>query len=138
MIKMCQEIKKRYDFNDPLLEMISLVGPDEILKHRSQDLVLSLVDLVEKVPRIYAKGDLQTLDNKWRAIDTSVIPEHLRNFDSTKQGPVYFYQELAKVEFDSQLLFKNLSTFALRLLALPVSNADAEKLFFQIVKYQNS
>ena len=81
------------------------------------------------MPRIYAKGDLQTLDNEWRAIDTSVIPENLRNIDSTKQGPVYFYQELAKVEFDSQLLFKNLSTFALRLLALPVSNADAERLF---------
>ena len=112
--------------------MISFVGPDEILKHRSQDLLPSLVDLVEKVPRIYAKGDLQTLDNKWRAIDTSVIPEHLRNFDSTKQGPVYFYQELAKVEFDSQLLFKNLSTFALRLLALPVSNADAERLFSKL------
>ena len=55
MIKMCQEIKKRYDFNDPLFEMISLVGPDEILKHRSQDLLPSLVDLVEKVPCIYAK-----------------------------------------------------------------------------------
>ena len=40
--------KKRDDFNDPLLEMISFVGPDEILKHRSQDLLPSLVDLVEK------------------------------------------------------------------------------------------
>ena len=129
MIKMCQEIKKRYDFNDPLFEMISRFGPDEILKPRSRDLLPSLVDLVVKVPRIFAEGDLQTLDNEWRALDTSVIPEHIRNFDSTRQGPVYFYQELAKVEFDSQFLFKNLSTFALRLLALPISNADAERLF---------
>ena len=43
MIKMCQEIGKRYDFNDPLFEMISLFGPDDILKPKSRDLLLTTI-----------------------------------------------------------------------------------------------
>ena len=126
---------KSYNLDDAIceqsfIEILPLWTKKKCLLHYSKIILDTL--------RIYAKGDLQILDNEWRAIDTSVIPEHLRNSDSTKEGTVYFYQELAKVEFDSQLPFKNLSIFALSLLALLVSNADAEKLFFQIVKYQNS
>ena len=111
--------------------MIYFFGPQKILKPDTRDLLPSLVELVARVPRLY-EGDLQTLDNEWRAWDTSIIPDYLRNYNSERHGPVYFYQELAKVEFDNELLFKNLSTFALRILALPISNADVERLFSEL------
>ena len=131
MVKLCEEIKKRYDFSDPLFGMISFFDPTRILKHETRDQLPTLVDLVARVPRLY-QGDLQTLDNEWRALDTSVIPDDLRNYDPKKVGPVVFYQQLASLEFDGQLLFKNLCIFAFRLLALPVSNADAERLFSKL------
>ena len=111
--------------------MISFFDPTLILKHETRDLLPTLVDLVARVPRLY-QGDLQTLDNEWRALDTSVIPDDLRNYDPKKVGPVVFYQQLASLEFDGQLLFKILCIFAFRLLALPVSNADAERLFSKL------
>ena len=49
-----------------------------------------------------------------------------------KVGAVHFYQQLALVKDDEGYCFKNLATFALELLALPVSNADAERLFSKL------
>ena len=50
-----------------------------------------------------------------------------------KCGVVHFYQQLSLVmNQNDEPLFKNLSTFALRILSLPVSNTDAERLFSKI------
>ena len=50
-----------------------------------------------------------------------------------KCGVVHFYQKLSLLlnEYDEPQ-FKNLSTFALQILSLPVSNTDAERIFSKV------
>ena len=47
-------------------------------------------------------------------------------------GIVPFYQKLGSFKEGDKYYFKNLSKFALQMLSLPVSNADAERLFSKL------
>ena len=88
----------------------------------------SLSDLAKALPRIKI-NDIQELDNEWRLLDC--IP--LSHLLADKCGVVHFYQKLALVNdpFD-QPRFKNLSTFILKVLSLPVSNVDVERIFSKV------
>ena len=77
-------------------------------------------------PRLY-NGRLQDLDNEWRK-----LPNAKLDIDPESCGAVHFYQQLALVKDYEGYCFKNLATFALELLALPVSNADAERLYSKL------
>ena len=125
-VKLCEEIKKRFDMSDPLLYYVSFFEPEVLLNRNTRDTVQSLSDLVALTPRIY-KGDLQILDNEWRALDHNPI-----EIDPKTCEVVPFYQQLGLLKYDEEFLFKNLSTFALQILSLPVSNADAERLFSKL------
>ncbi|XP_064077740.1 uncharacterized protein LOC135195423 [Macrobrachium nipponense] len=128
MIKLCEEIKKRFQLQDDLWEMASLFNPEKVLDPTTRDVMPSLAPLVAKVPRLY-DGDLQTLDNEWRHLDSTPIP-----LDITPQTykPVDFYLKLGSYKFDNTYLFKSVATFALNILALPVTNTDAERLFSKL------
>lgn len=69
MIKLCEEIKKRFDLNDPLWHMTSYFVPEKFIDSKSRDMMPSLYPLVKYVPRIYT-GDIQVLDNEWRQLDS--------------------------------------------------------------------
>ena len=57
------------------------------------------------------------------------LPDQLKE----KCGVVHFYQQLSLVmNPNDEPLFKNLSTFALQILFLPVSNTDAERIFSKV------
>ena len=60
-IKLCEEIKKRFEINDPLLQMISFFDPKNILKRDTRVQLPTLSDLLALTPRIY-HGDWQILD----------------------------------------------------------------------------
>ena len=49
-----------------------------------------------------------------------------------ESGIVPFYQKLACFQEGDHFYFKKLSNFALQMLSLPVSNADAERLFSKL------
>ena len=130
LIKLCQEIRKRFDIDDPLLRMISFFKPETLLHQRSRIEMPSLYNLVEKLPLLYNIVHIQVLDTEWRLLDSAILPNHMKE----KCGIVHFYQKLALImdELTDEPKFKNLSNFALQLLALPVSNTDSERIFSKI------
>ena len=90
--------------------------------------VPTLLPLVEAVPRIFS-GNVQILDNEWRNLDTIELPDEIK---AHQCGIVEFYQKLAELKEDDEYIFKNLATFALQILSLPISNTDAERLFSKL------
>lgn len=128
MIKLCEELKKRFDINDPIWQMTSYFLPEKFLNPTSRDMMPSLYPIVQCLPRLY-NGDTQMLDNEWRRLDSFTLPSDVTQAIS---DPVSFYNELSKVNVGGDYVFINLATFALNILTLPVSNTDAERLFSKI------
>lgn len=128
MIKLCEEIKKRFQLQDDIWKMASLFNPEKVLDPTTRDAMPSLAPLVTKIPRLY-DGDLQTIDNEWRNLDSTPIP-----LEITQQTckPVDFYKKLGSLKFENTYMFKTVTTFALNILALPVTNTDAERLFSKL------
>ena len=109
--------------------MISFFHPEKIFKHSSRQAMPTLVNLLTRLPRIY-KGDPQILDDEWRYLDS--ITGMQEEFRDLNNKVVPFYQRLADYRQFGKHVFKNLSTFVLQILSLPVSNADAERLFSKL------
>ena len=127
---LCTEIKKRFDFKDPILYYVSFFYPNKVLKPSTRDPhnLPSLLPLLNLLPRIY-KGNAQDLDDEWRYLDSIPLPD---DFKCMESGIVPFYQKLACFQEGDHFYFKKLSNFALQMLSLPVSNADAERLFSKL------
>ena len=54
------------------------------------------------------------------------LPDNLKE----KYAVVHFYQQLSLViDQNDEPLFKNISTFTVQILALPISNTDVERIF---------
>lgn len=129
MIQMCQQIQKRFDLDSRLWYMASFLEPAKILRSTTRDVMPSLHDFAKLVPRLYC-GDLQTLDNEWRALDSATLPQDITTHDCSETA---FFVKLGQVtDNDGNYVFKNLAHFALMILALPTSNSAAERLFSKI------
>lgn len=128
MIKLCGEIKKRFDVNDPLWKMTSYFIPEKFLDPHTRDSMPSLYPLVEILPRIY-EGDIQQIDNEWRTIDSVTLPTDI---DAKSNDPIQFYHKLANIRENDEYPFKVVATFSLQILALPVTNTDAERAFSKL------
>lgn len=88
----------------------------------------SLYPLVECLPRIY-EGDIQTLDNNWGSIDSVPLPTDVTE---KSREPIEFYHKLANVTEGDEHPFKAVATFTLQVLALPVTDTDAERPFSKL------
>ena len=109
--------------------MASFLGPAKILRSTTRNVLPCLHDFAKLVPRLYC-GDLQTLDNEWRALDSATLPEDITTHDCSETA---FFFKLGQVTDNvGNYLFKNLAHFALMILALPTSNSAAERLFSKI------
>lgn len=128
MIKLCEEMKKRFDISDPIWQMTSHFYPQSFIDPQTRVFMPSLYPLVNILPRIY-EGDIQTLDNEWRSIDSITLPSDL---NANTHDPIGFYDKLANFKHHNEYLFKTVATFALNILALPVTNTDAERLFSKL------
>lgn len=128
MVRLCQEIRERFDFGDPLLHMISYLEPQTMLKHQTRELMPSLIPLVDRLPRVF-EGDRRLLDDEWRYLDHVQLPSHLTQPDL---GVVPFYQGLLAYTENNEPVFPTLATFSLQILSLPITNVDAERLFSKI------
>ncbi|XP_063217307.1 uncharacterized protein LOC134528039 isoform X2 [Bacillus rossius redtenbacheri] len=129
-----QEIRKRYNMNDPVLSKLSYLQPKAALSPVFRVNCPSLLPLVKVVPRIVSCDDdaiLQRLDDQWRELPFSRarLPEDIDDVNS----PDIFWNMLLKPSCDTQEAhFKELATFALHVLSLPHSNADCERVFSQV------
>lgn len=129
IISMCVQVKKRIEVNYKLRWMCSFLSPRKVLDPSSRVAMPSMFDFVHAVPRIY-KGDRRVLDNEWRNLGSMPIPQRLKECDI---GKVKLYKKLKNVQDNAGVqIFNNFATFALQVLSLPTSNADAERLFLKL------
>lgn len=124
-IELCMEMRARFNFDDPMLSLITIIDPENVMKARTRVQMPSLVPLISKLPRIYNE-DPQIIDDEWRALDAHIIPDE---FKLNNCGVVRFYQRLETLKVEGVPIFKTFTTFCLQVLSLPISNADAERYF---------
>ncbi|XP_042237675.1 protein ZBED8-like isoform X2 [Homarus americanus] len=132
MINLCVQLRQRFELGSKFLWMCSFLSSNRVFDTKSRKEMPSLYDFVKAVPRIYS-GSIQVLDDQWRDLDVIAIPPEIK--DSSDIVDVYTkLGELKDGVGVSQ--FKDLCTFALQVLSLPTSNADAERLFskFNLMK----
>ena len=114
-------VKKRFNFKHKFWHSASFLKPDKILDNNARSMMPTLLAFVETVPRIY-KGNIQDLDNEWRNLDTISIPGELK----AEMCIIDFYRKLGDIKENDVHQFKNLSKFALQIVALPITNTDAD------------
>lgn len=122
----CCEIKKRYDFSDPVISKLNCLTPTNASSLNFRKSVPSLVPLVAALPLLAPPKDsslLQRLDDQWRLLSLECDNSTLNTQDSDK-----FWAAVLKDKPD----FTSLSQFALSVLSLPHWNAECERVFSKI------
>lgn len=126
----CAEIKKRFDFNDPILPKIACLMPKKASSQKERETTPTLMPLMELLKRI-ASDDLenwQKIDDEWRELCNYKLQEHLADLE-----PDEFWGNISQIRSPlGEHLFRNLSMFALGILSLPHSNAECERTFSKI------
>jgi hypothetical protein len=95
---------------------------------KSNDLPYSLLEFVNKLPRILGDLDLATVCYQWRMYipEKDNSPEEITNAEETEA--YWFKLKLLRDGYDSEP-FNVLAEFVLRTLCLPHSNAACERIF---------
>lgn len=96
MIKLCEEIKKRFDLDDDIWKMTPYFNPKQFLDHTTRDVMPSLSPLLAKVPILY-NVDVQVLDNEWRNLDSIPVPPDINHENC---NPIDFYLKLGTAKLE--------------------------------------
>jgi len=73
----CIQLKKRYDFSDPVLPLLNYLNPKEALSNIARNSIPSILNLILKLPRIIDpknENEIQVLDNQWRSLPLESFP----------------------------------------------------------------
>ena len=128
LITACLELKKRLPFGSKLLEMCSRFSVGKCVNLNILSSTPSVLDLVTELPRVY-QGNKQELDDEWRSLPNLDVPENVKCQNNPE---VYFKWLLDLKNEEGTPSFNLLPLFALNILALPTSNADAERIFSKV------
>lgn len=125
----CTEVKKRWDFNDPVLSKIGILNPKRALSLVTREMTPSIAPLATLLPRVVPSNGqrlLQDLDDQWRKLPLVEFPEAIAKEEQTD----IFWGKLHAFENPfGEKEFATLSEFAINALCLPHSNADCERVF---------
>jgi len=122
LVVLCKEIKKRFEFDNKLWKLASYLHPKRVLSTPVRTEMPSLRDLIDCVPRL-TSFDRQAIDDQWRTIQWHKFPAE---FNSPVCDVNKFYQYIATVkDINGNYPFQMFGRFALEILSLPLSNADA-------------
>lgn len=123
------EVKKRWDFSDPVLSKIGILNPIRALNTTSREAYPSIISLVSALPRVMPETQLeklQALDDEWRRLPLVNLPVEISNEDT-------FSGKLKKWENPcGEKEFAHLPQFALDALCLSHSNANCERVFSKV------
>lgn len=129
LIEGCKEIKKRFDFSDPVLKLVSYLNPSKAMLRKTRDIVPSLLPLMKALPRIASNDQHQIIDDEWRQLPSFELPAGI---DVNDPVDIFWAKLLECEEGDQGMTFKNVSKFVLETISLPHSNADSERIFSKI------
>lgn len=120
LITTCEELKKRYDFDHPLLSKLHIFAPRFINKP------CSILDVISLVPRIVTRNETcraDTINDQWKHFVLYAEKPAITDF-CAYWANVYNMQDL-----DGNYLYKDLVKFIFELFTLPHSNAACERVF---------
>lgn len=75
----CIQIKKRYDFSNPILQSVNVLNPSVALSINKRDTYPSLFNLTQLLPRIVNTEDLQKIDDQWRSLPLHSFTDNIVN-----------------------------------------------------------
>lgn len=126
-IELVANIKERFDFKDPIYDILKIMNPVEARNFK----IKSLNNVIERFPILKIYVDRQEADNEWRrhAFLNLEELELLKNeTDLEKYWSKIFNLRNAAQEF----LFPNLKKIFSLLFVLPFSNAKVERIFSDV------
>lgn len=127
LVVLCNGIKKRFAFDDPLLRGMSIFEPSlACCSKRSYN--SSLYPFIELVARA-KPTDLQRVDDEWRQLPFEELPDEIR---SEKEVDVFWHKLSQLNNNEGDRKFTVLPAFVLTVLSLPHSNADVERVFSKV------
>ncbi|KAJ8381342.1 hypothetical protein SKAU_G00021200 [Synaphobranchus kaupii] len=127
----CQEIQKRFNFDDPILTQIECLSPAIAIDAHSRALYPSLFPLMQTVPRILDMNDtdrVQAIDDEWRKMPLMNLPASSKEMDVD----AFWYNALQMKDLGGEQVFKHLASFVLDVLVFPHSNASCERVFSKV------
>ena len=120
-IKLCQNIRSRFDFDNGVLKFIPNFEPEKALSGT----VKSVVPILKLVPTFPC--DIETLNFEWRLL--ADMPSLVMYKDMAIEE--FWFQISTITNNDEEYLFENISKLAKALLCLPQSSANVERIFSQ-------
>ncbi|KAK4319067.1 hypothetical protein Pmani_009961 [Petrolisthes manimaculis] len=118
----CSQILKRIDLLDPVFLAMKDVNHQLILKDKA--IVSSAAVLFHKLPRLLPDVDVQSIDRQWRSI---LVDEEVKKGAWENHSVVEFWNPMRAVPS-----YKEVSTFMLKIMALPQSTAEVERTFSKL------
>lgn len=122
-IELCTQIKNRFDFENPVMEYVSIFDPKTAVSGEIGSIVN---DTTTFFPNLVT--DIEKLDSEWRLLADMNHFKHieLNSFEE-------FWKNIFKAENGTcDPLFPHLSVLVKGILSLPHSSAAAERVFSQL------
>ncbi|KAK3921787.1 LOW QUALITY PROTEIN: Zinc finger protein 862 [Frankliniella fusca] len=137
MVTLCNGIRSRFNFGDPLLRALPLLTPKVATKFDARPYSNSIAPFADLVPRAKPADPhtLQQLDDQWRRLPLD--PDIPRDVLEEELVDVFWARIGKLTDSDGALRYGVLAGFVLAVLSLPHSNADVERIFSKITIMRN-
>lgn len=88
----CLQIKKKYNFSDPVMPTIKLIDPRIALSSETRNEYNSLFHLLNLLPRITSGNEqlMQAIDSEWRTLPLFDIPSDIK--DHLDKPDIFWYK----------------------------------------------
>lgn len=67
---LCEQIRRRYDFDNFILSKIDTVSPPDVVSYRIREQYPSLNEILSSIPRFVVADSGQSIDDQWRLLPT--------------------------------------------------------------------
>ena len=128
LVVSCQQIKKRLPLASKNIEMCKIFKVKNFLNTNSRTSFPTLSDFIAEFPRLNILN-IQDIDDEWRNVDRIDIPENIKGMTNAE----FFFISISKLKDNLEhFCFSNISNLALKVLSLPTSNVEVERLFSKV------
>jgi len=104
----CLQIKKKYNFSDPVIPAIKLMDPRTALSSETKNEYNSLFHLMNLLPRITSGNEqlMQAVDSEWRTLPQSDIPSDIK--DHLDKPDIFWYKLSYLKQTNDEVPFLNI------------------------------
>lgn len=129
----CSQVKKRYNFEDELLNKLHYFCPKNAVSNKFRENHPTLLPILQISERFLLTKDdtgYQAIDDQWRSLPS--IIENI-NVDINMEKIDKFWAALLTYKSSlNEEVFRELSDYVLSLLSIPHSNAECERKFSSV------